>query len=98
MFIELKRRQEEVFYWKSNDGEVDFILKRGLKPAEAIQVCWNLDDESTRKREIKALLSALKEFDLDKGIVITEDTEATEDTGGKIILFIPIWKWLLRGK
>ncbi len=96
VFIELKRRGKEVFYWKSNEGEVDFILKHGLKPTEAIQVCWNLEDEGTRKREIKALQSALKEFNLDKGIVITEDTEVTEDTNGKKILFIPIWKWLLK--
>jgi len=33
--------------------------------------------------EIKALHGALEEFNLNEGIVITEDTEATEDIGGK---------------
>ena len=46
--------------------------------------------------EIKALHGALEEFDLNEGIVITEDTEATEDIGGKKVLFMPIWKWLLK--
>lgn len=59
-------------------------------------MCWNLEEERTRKREIKALHGALEEFDLNEGIVITEDTEATEDIGGKKVLFMPIWKWLLK--
>ena len=58
-------------------------MKEGFAPAEAIQVCWNLEEERTRKREIKALHGALEEFNLNEGIVITEDTEAAEDIGGK---------------
>jgi predicted AAA+ superfamily ATPase len=42
------------------------------------------------------LHGALEEFKLNEGIVITEDTEAAEDIGGKKILFMPIWKWLLK--
>lgn len=96
VFSELKRRGKEVFYWKGEDGEVDFVTKEGLKPAEAIQVCWNPEEERTRKRETKALYGAMKELKLNKGTVITEDTEATEDIDGKKIFFIPIWKWLLK--
>ncbi|MCD4808342.1 MAG: ATP-binding protein, partial [Methanosarcinales archaeon] len=29
VFVELKRRKKEVFYWKSDAGEVDFIVKDG---------------------------------------------------------------------
>ena len=95
VFVELKRRKREVYYWKNNVGEVDFIIKEGLRPVEAIQVCWNLDEESTRKRETKALYSAMDEFDLDRGIIITEDTETVEEKDGKTIFFIPMWKWFL---
>lgn len=95
VFVELKRRKREVYYWKNNVGEVDFIIKEELRPVEAIQVCWNLDEESTRKRETKALYSAMDEFDLDRGIIITEDTETVEEKDGKTIFFIPMWKWFL---
>lgn len=95
VFVELKRRKREVYYWKNNVGEVDFIIKEGLRPVEAIQVCWNLDEESTRKRETKALYSAMDEFDLDRGIIITEDTETVEEKDDKTIFFIPMWKWFL---
>ncbi|MCG7850119.1 MAG: DUF4143 domain-containing protein, partial [ANME-2 cluster archaeon] len=98
VFVELKRHKQDVYYWKNNIGEVDFIVKDGLQPVEAIQVCWNLDEERTRKRETKALCSAMKEFDLERGIIITEDTEAIEEIDGKQILFIPLWKWFLNRK
>ena len=98
VFIELKRHKQEVYYWKNNIGEVDFIVKNGLRPVEAIQVCWNLDDERTKKRETRALYSAMKDLDLDRGIIITEDMEAVEETDGKQIYFTPMWKWLLNQK
>jgi len=98
VFVELKRHKQDVYYWKNNIGEVDFIVKDGLWPVEAIQVCWNLDDERTKKREVRALWSAMTEFDLDKGFIITEETEAVEEIDGKQIYFIPMWKWFLNHK
>ena len=95
VFVELKRRAKEVFYWKSAAGEVDFIVRAGLQIEEAIQVCWNLDSEHTRKRETRALYSAMEAFNLDSGIVITEDMEDAEEVNGKQIFFVPIWKWFL---
>ncbi len=95
VFVELKRRAKEVFYWKNATGEVDFIVRDGLQIEEAIQVCWNLDSEHTRKRETRALYSAMEAFNLDSGIVITEDMEDTEEVNGKQIFFVPIWKWFL---
>lgn len=95
VFVELKRRAKEVFYWKSAAREVDFIVRAGLQIEEAIQVCWNLDSERTRKRETRALYSAMEAFNLDSGIVITEDMEDVEEVNGKQIFFVPIWKWFL---
>ncbi len=98
VFAELKRHKQEIYYWKNNVNEVDFIVKEELRPVEAIQVCWNLDEERTKKREIRAICSAMKNLDLDRGIIITEDKEAVEETDGKKIYFIPMWKWFLNQK
>ena len=96
VFLELKRRGKEVYYWKSKEGlEVDFLVKEGLKIKEAVQVCKELTDEKTKKREIKSLLAACKEFKLKSGIVITEDREREEKIENKKIRFVPLWKWLL---
>jgi len=37
----------------------------------------------------------MEAFNLDSGIVITEDMEEVEEANGKQIFFVPIWKWFL---
>jgi len=57
VFLELKRRNKEVYHWKSKKGkEVDFLIKEGLNIKEAIQVSYNLKYKKTLDREIEALL------------------------------------------
>jgi len=57
--LQLKRKNKEVyFYTDSSGGEVDFVLREGLKIKELIQVCHNLDDLETREREIRSLIKA----------------------------------------
>ncbi len=96
VFIELKRRNKEIFYWKSKQQyEVDFIIKDCLRIKELIQVCYNIKDEETKRREIRSLLKAMNEFKLKKGTIITEDYSEKEEVKNKIIEYIPLWSWLL---
>lgn len=101
VFLELKRKTYdnpflEIYYWKSlSNEEVDFIVKEHTDVKELIQVCWDLTDINTKKRETKALLKAMDEFRLKKGLVITEDFEGEEDYGGKKIQYITLRRWLL---
>lgn len=102
VFVELLRRrvnapETDVYYWRSKDREVDFILKEGLKVKAAIQVCWNLGEKKTKEREVGNLLMALEEFDLSSGLVITENFEHEESRDGKTITYLPAWRWLLSG-
>ncbi len=62
----------------------------------AIQVSYRMEDEKTRRREVKGLLECLRHFDLNEGIIISEDIEKTDEAGGQKIRYIPLWKWLLR--
>ncbi|MEW6556993.1 MAG: ATP-binding protein [Elusimicrobiota bacterium] len=99
--IKLNKEQKfnpnlEIYYWKNNNKEVDFIIKDGLQVKELIQVCWDISDYDVKKRELKAMTKALDEFKLNKGLIITGDYENKEKIDNKIIEFIPIWKWLLR--
>lgn len=100
--VELRRRQAqnpnlEAFYWRDHgQREVDFVVKEGLKVRELIQVCWDLRDPITKRREVKALVKAMGEFKLKDGLVLTEDFEGEEKIGGKRIFYRPLWKWLLK--
>jgi len=101
VFLELKRKAQnipnfEIFYWKDEyHKEVDFVIKEGLKVTQLIQVCFNILDEKTKRREIGALIKAMNEFELNEGIVITEDFKSEQEIEGKRILFFPLWKWLI---
>lgn len=95
VFTELRRRNKEFYYWKNDKAEIDFVIKEKLKPTTCIQVCWNIDDENTKKREIESLVIGLETFKLNQGIIITEDTNDKEIVEEKQIIFIPLWKWLL---
>jgi len=99
VFLELKRRlsqNHEINYWKNREGiEADFIIREGLKIKEIIQVVYELNDEKTKDREIKGLVSCAKELKIKKGTIITKDYETTETIDEIKIEFIPLWKWLL---
>ncbi len=98
VFLELKRRKsltEEIHYWKNKEGhEVDFIVREGLNTKEAIQVAYNLS-ENTKKRELRGLLACAKEMGIKKGKILTKDFECTESTGNLRVDFLPLRKWLL---
>lgn len=99
VFMELKRREQEIYYWRSQQHEeVDFVIKNDLQVERLIQVCYDITDYDTKKREIKALLKASKELKCNNLLVITEDYEGEETIKGKKISYIPLWKWLLKGK
>lgn len=97
VFLELRRKQKEVFYFISkNNLEVDFLIKENLKFTKLIQVSLSLNDEKTRKREFKALFTAMDELKLDSGEIITLDEKDEIEIDGKKIFIIPIYEFLLR--
>lgn len=86
-----------IFYWMSSTKEeVDFVVKPLLKVLQLIQVCYNVGDFGTKKREITSLLKGSKELKCNNLLVITEDYEKEEKVNGKKIKYVPLWKWLLR--
>lgn len=100
--IELLRRKScfapstGIYYYKSSEGkEVDFVVKEGVKINQLIQVCYDINDLSTRERELKSLIKASKELKSKNLSVITWDYEAEEEFKGEAIKFVPLWKWLL---
>lgn len=101
VFIELKRRSfsdplSKIFYWHDkNQRETDFLLMNEFKISEAIQVCWDISQPEVKEREVEGLLSALNEFNLESGLIITEDFEGEEIIGDKRITYMPLWLWLM---
>lgn len=100
VFVEILRRgyklNQDVFYYKTEtDKEVDFVIKENLTIKHLIQVCYRIDNQSTKEREIKSLIRASLELKCDNLLVITSDYEAQEKIKDKKVKFIPLWRWLL---
>ena len=94
IFIELKRRGKEVYYYNKRQ-ECDFVIKEGKAITTAIQVTYTMPNEKNRKREIDGLLDAMTAYNLQSGLIITDDNEEEIIENGKTIKIIPAWKWLL---
>lgn len=101
IFISLLRKGYEpnknIFYFKLNNNEVDFVVKKRERFLYLIQSCFNINDYQTKEREIKALIKASHLLKCNNLIIITFDYEAEEKTENKRIKYIPVWKWLLSG-
>lgn len=100
VFVEILRRgyklNENVFYYKTENGrEVDFVLRKGMKIERLIEVAYETDNLELKEKKIKALVRASGELKCDNLEIITWDEEKEEKTKGKVIKFIPLWKWLL---
>ena len=100
VFIELKRKglkeNRNIFYYRDYRGrEVDFVVKEGLKIKQLIQVCYDIEDFTTKERELKALVKAGKELKCKNLKVITWDYEGEEEFKNRKVEFTPLWKWLL---
>ena len=91
--IELHRRDEEVTYFKGRH-ECDFILSRNRRPAEAIQVCWELSNRN-EKRELAGLTEAARTLGVEKLLILTFDQRDTVELGGAAIRILPAWEGLL---
>ena len=92
VFIELKRRDMEVFYHHDRH-ECDFVIKNGLQITAALQVCYNFDSRDTREREIRGLMDALQRYGLKEGMIITNDLEETLEMNDCKVEILPAWKW-----
>lgn len=97
VYLELRRRSKQVFYYKQAQ-EVDFVITELGTPVDAIQVCYSdLEDQETRNREINALLECLQVLELPSGKILTLSLEDVLLMGGKTIHFIPLYQWLSKG-
>lgn len=86
-FIELKRRNYDVYYWKGKK-EVDFVARSEDGKLQALNISYT-NDINPRETEGLHEFSKINDAEL---ILLTEDVEKEEDG----ISFVPLWKWLLR--
>lgn len=102
VFIELLRRNFkpgfDVFYYRTrNDKEVDFLVRKGHAVKQLIQVCYELTNSKTLKRETEALAEASTELGCTNLLLINWDKDEIIEKNELNIQLIPAYKWLFNG-
>ena len=93
VFLELKRKEFDIYYYRTSKSECDFLVFDKNTISDVIQVTFDMGDENTKNREIKGLIEACKNFDLKSGTIITFDSEDELIENGIKIKIIPFYKW-----
>lgn len=98
VFIELLRRgydtEKSLFYYHSrNDKETDFVVREGNKVKQLIQVCYEMSNEKTEKREVGSLVECAGELKCDNLTIVTWNDERLIEKNGYVIKVVPVEKF-----
>ena len=98
VFMQLNRMKlpsDKIYYYQGN-SECDFVLQRGDRVVQLIQVTWDMANENTRERELTGILEASLATGCNNLLIVTKEEETTITREGKQINVMPAWKWLLQ--
>lgn len=99
IYIELLHRASkrfvDVFYYRDRTFEVDFIVAKDGIVEELYQVCYDMTNEKTRKREVNSLLQGARKFHCSNLTILTFDEQETITEGDYTIQVKSASQWLL---
>lgn len=98
VFVELLRHgyntDKTMFYYRSrNDKEVDFVLRKGTHIEQLVQVCYDMSNVKTEKREVDSLVECADELNCSNLVIVTNNEERTIEKDGFRIDVVPVAKW-----
>ena len=99
IYIELlhraSKRFADVFYYRDRTFEIDFIVAKDGVVEELYQVCYDMTNEKTRKREVNSLLQGATKFHCSNLTILTFDEQETITEGDYTIQIKSASQWLL---
>ena len=97
VFLHLRRQHQEIFYYQTAQGkEVDFLTIDPNGEMALYQVAHQMNQETTRQREVSAMEQAMGELQLLQGVIVTmSESEEISVVAGKIRV-IPLWQLLAK--
>ncbi|MFO8050328.1 MAG: ATP-binding protein [Thermoplasmatota archaeon] len=95
--VELRRRIEEepgqkIHFWREN-SEIDFVISDEERVKTLIQVCFDIEDDTTLQREINGLIDGSKDLGCEDLLLLNWDREYEVTVEGKVIRVMPLWSW-----
>ena len=97
VYLQLRRHLEpmqKISYY-SDSYECDFVVQRDEHIETLVQACWSIEDEDTRRRELRRIKAAADATGCRNCTIVTADENETLDYEGLTVEIVPAWKWLL---
>lgn len=89
-----QKENDGIFYWKKAQ-ETDFVVRQGVTYKQFIQATYDVENNDTLKREIKALTEAHEAYpNAEKILVVSQCAELSGELPDYIKV-VPLWKFLL---
>lgn len=83
----------DVYYLNDRSGECDFVVCKGNKVLQAIQVSYDISAEKTRKREINGLLLAARQTKCENLLLLTDHESEDIEQDGHRMKIQPVYEW-----
>ena len=90
-----KMEGRDVYYLNDRSGECDFVVCKGNRVEQCIQVSYDISADKTRKREINGLLLAAKQTKCKNLLLLTDHDSEDISQGGHTIKVQPVYEWSL---
>jgi len=95
VFLHLRRLPGDIYYFKNKNGhEVDFVTESVDEGIRLWQVCWDISDERTLERELRAIGSAFEELGVGSATLITHNESRTIGLENGSVRVVPAWELL----
>ena len=85
----------DVYYLNDRSGECDFVVCKGNKVLQAIQVSYDISAEKTRKREINGLLLAARQTKCENLLLLTDHESEDIEQDGHRMKIQPVYEWCI---
>ena len=99
VYVELRHRADikyaDVFYYNDRSFEVDFLVAKSGVVEELYQVCYDMSNDKTRKREINSILQGAKKFHCNNLTIITFAENEILKLNDYTIKVVSADKWML---
>lgn len=71
IYNHLRQNGKQVFYWKNEKTEIDFVTRQGYQTDEIFNISWDVKDKKTRSREETSLREGRKKLTVKKATLIS---------------------------
>ena len=99
VFLQLRSLREkldyEIYYYRDQSHEVDFVLRQYGKVKRLIQVSFDIAAKKTRDREMSALFEVGRKLNCKDLLLITDHENGEEAHNGTRLRIVDVTTWLL---